>query len=136
MSADRSPLASTRRARGLLGEELAAAHLLRRGYSILERNVRTRHGEIDLIAYGAGAIVFVEVKTRRCATRGGVEPGTEPLTGLRAGQRLRLRRLAVAWLSEARPGRPSAHTIRFDAVGVTLDRRDRLVRLEHLEAAW
>ena len=60
----------------------------------------------------------------------------EPLSGLRHSQRARLRGLALAWLSEQTRGRPSARTIRFDAVGVIVDGRDRLVRLDHLEAAW
>jgi putative endonuclease len=60
------------------------------------------------------------------------------LSGLRHRQRARLRRLAVAWLSrEVPPGsRPTAETIRFDAVGVIVDGRGRLVRLDHLEGAW
>lgn len=103
------------------------------GFTIVERNVRTRHGEIDLIAHTEAALVFVEVKTRRAAA-GGL--AIEPLTGLRPRQRSRLRRLAAAWLSESGRGRPSARTIRFDAIGVTLDARDRLLRLDHLEEAW
>jgi predicted RecB family endonuclease len=46
---------------GRLGERLAAEHLERLGYTILARNHRTRHGEIDLIATHDGALVFVEV---------------------------------------------------------------------------
>ena len=59
-----------RRALGRLGERLAAAHLQRLGFAILARNVRTRHGEIDLIAFDGEALVFVEVKTRRSAGAG------------------------------------------------------------------
>ncbi len=49
---------------GRLGEDLAARHLAAQGYRILARNVRTPHGEIDLIAQQGEEIVFVEVKTR------------------------------------------------------------------------
>lgn len=126
-----------RRTLGRLGEQLAAAHLQRLGFCALGRNVRTREGEIDLIAFNGVTLVFVEVKTRRAGTRGGhVRPDQEPLTWLRPRQRARLRRLAVAWLSKERHIRPSAHTIRFDAIGVILDEKDRLVRLDHLEGAW
>ena len=136
MPSSHCPPPSSPRALGRLGEELAAAHFVRLGFSILARNVRTRHGEIDLIVYDGHTLVFVEVKSRRASagTLGG--EGLDPLAGLRSGQRSRLRQLAVAWLSEDRPDRPRAGAIRFDAVGVTLDRRDRLLRLEHLEAAW
>lgn len=139
----RSPLADAaervdgRRALGRLGEELAAAHLRRLGFSVLARNVRTRRGEIDLIAFDGATLVFAEVKTRRATARDRhIDPALEPLTALRRAQRARLRGLAVAWLSDEARIRPSARTIRFDAIGIVVDRRDGLVRLEHLEAAW
>jgi putative endonuclease len=130
-----------RRALGRLGEQLAAAHMRRLGFSQLGRNERTRHGEIDLIAFDGRTLVFVEVKTRRIGlSRAGhassVRPDQEPLTWLRPRQRIRLRRLATAWLHDEKHIRPSAHTIRFDAIGVILDPNDRLVRLDHIEGAW
>lgn len=48
---------------GQNGEDKAASYLASRGYSILERNWRTRQGEIDIIAEKAGVLVFAEVKT-------------------------------------------------------------------------
>jgi Uncharacterised protein family UPF0102 len=50
-----------RRRLGHLGEELAAAHLKRLGFTLLERNVRTRYGEIDLIVFDGRTLVFAEV---------------------------------------------------------------------------
>ena len=61
------------------GEDLAADFLTRRGYQIVDRNVRTPYGEIDLIASrevqasGSPAsrlTVFVEVKTRSSTAYG------------------------------------------------------------------
>ncbi len=49
---------------GRSGEDRAAKHLAKLGYRVLERNYRTRQGEIDLIAVDRDTIVFVEVKTR------------------------------------------------------------------------
>jgi putative endonuclease len=126
-----------RRTIGRLGEDLAASHLTRLGFSTLARNVRTRHGEIDLIVFDGKALVFVEVKTRSAGFGGRpVRPDQEPLPWLRPRQRARLRRLARSSLSHARDERPSARTIRFDAVGVIVDERGRLLRLDHVEAAW
>jgi putative endonuclease len=126
-----------RRALGRRGEEIAAAHMERLGFRVLERNVRTRSGEIDLIAFDGRTLVFVEVKTARARRGGSDASGAVPPHGwLGRRQRVRLRRLAVAWLSEARRARPTAATIRFDAVGVIIDSRQRLVRLDHLTAAW
>ena len=44
---------------------MALRHLAKKGYETLERNSRTRHGEIDLVVRGERALVFVEVKLRR-----------------------------------------------------------------------
>jgi putative endonuclease len=121
---------------GRLGEQLAAAHLERLGYAIVARNVRTRHGEIDLIAFNGEALVFAEVKSRRARRRWRPTPEEQPLAWLRVRQRTRLRRLAAAWLHQEARNRPAAHTIRFDAIGVIVDESDRLVSLDHLEGAW
>jgi putative endonuclease len=115
---------------------MAAEHLARLGFTVLERNVRTRHGEIDLIAFDGNALVFVEVKSSRSTGRERTPMVEGPLERLRPRQRMRLRRLALAWLSERRSDRPAAREIRFDAIGVTVDAHDRLLRLDHLEAAW
>jgi putative endonuclease len=126
-----------RRKLGSLGEDLAIAHFRRLGFVIVARNVRTRYGEIDLIAFNGEALVFAEIKTRRASNRRrGLCPEDQPLAWLRYGQRARLRRLACAWLYENAASRPKAHTIRFDAVGVIVDGRDRLLRLDHLDGAW
>lgn len=126
-----------RRALGRRGEQLAAAHLRRSGYEVIARNARTRHGEIDLIALGAGTLVFAEVKTRRIGGRQRApRSDQQPLAGLGARQRARLRRLAVAWLADQGRSRPSAATIRFDAIGVVLDTRGRVRTFEHIEGAW
>jgi putative endonuclease len=138
---DSPPPAPTdeRRRLGRRGEQLAAEHLERLGFRILDRNVRTRHGEIDLIAFDGRTLVFAEVKTRR-RRRAGTAVAEDPLAALRGRQRARLRRLAVAWLSSRRSGDggspPFAHTIRFDAIGVVLDEAGALLRLDHLEGAW
>jgi putative endonuclease len=124
-----------RRALGRLGEELAAAHLERLGFTTLARNVRTRHGEIDLIVFDGRTLAFVEVKTRRVRSAGR-PPGPQPLAWLRPRQQARIRRLACAWLSDSSQVRPSADAIRFDAIGVTIDRQGRLAALEHVEGAW
>ncbi len=126
-----------RRGRGRRGEGLAAEHLERRGYAILERNARSRHGEIDLIAFDGHTLVFAEVKTRMLrGAPAAPDPELSPLAGLRPRQRARLRRLAAAWLSDPCRWRPGARELRFDAIGVLLDERGALLRLDHLEAAW
>lgn len=64
MSKSRDETGMLRKRIGAAGEELAADYLSQKGYRILDRNVRTPYGEIDLIAGMDGVTVFVEVKTR------------------------------------------------------------------------
>ncbi|MBQ1596030.1 MAG: YraN family protein, partial [Clostridia bacterium] len=49
---------------GNLGEDYACEVLEGLGYEVLDRNVRSRFGEIDIIARKEGFLCFVEVKTR------------------------------------------------------------------------
>jgi putative endonuclease len=112
---------------GRLGERLAAEHLERLGYAIVARNHRTRFGELDLIACDGATLVFCEVKTRR--GRG------QPWDALHEGKRTQVRRMARAYLSDT-PNRPRAAQLRFDAIGIAIDARGRLTRLEHLEDAF
>lgn len=53
---------------GSYGEKLAANYLRRRGYTVMERNYRAGHKEIDLIVKRFRTITFVEVKTRTYRT--------------------------------------------------------------------
>ncbi len=57
-----------RQATGRWGEDSAAAYLTAKGYKVQARNVHGTHGEIDIIAFKDGLLVFVEVKTRRSHT--------------------------------------------------------------------
>jgi putative endonuclease len=115
---------------GRAGEELALAHLERLGLDLVARNHRTRWGEIDLVVHDGTTLVFVEVKTRR--TTGS---GRGPWEALHARKQAQVRRMAAAYLAEV-DERPRASELRFDAVGVVIDPQGRLVRLDHLEAAF
>jgi putative endonuclease len=76
------PTARTRL--GTRGEDIAAAYLQQQGYLLLERNFRTRYGEVDIVTRHDDTVVFVEVRTRRAGTYGTPE---ESVT-VRKGQRL------------------------------------------------
>ena len=115
---------------GRSGEDLAADHLQRLGYEIVERNYRTRWGELDIVARAGGTLAFCEVKTRRAGGRAG-----GPFDAVGRDKQARVRKMAGSWLVERRD-RPYAEVIRFDAIGVIVDACGRLVSLEHLEGAF
>lgn len=49
---------------GKHGEDLATSFLQKHGYKIIDRNFRTRGGEIDIVALDGNTLVYVEVKAR------------------------------------------------------------------------
>ena len=126
-------MSDPRRALGALGERLAAEHLERSGYRIVERNYRTRHGELDIIAAGERCLVFCEVKTRITGRN-----GPHPFESIRNGKRSQVRQMAAQWLGERRTqlDEPPQPNLRFDAIGVRLTPTGRLMELDHLEDAF
>jgi putative endonuclease len=121
-----------RRRIGRLAEDLVAARLARAGWELVERNARTRYGELDIVALDGRALVFVEVKAGRAGSAFGPE---RPVLGVGPQKQQRIRRLAVAWIRERRDI-PRYTQIRFDAVGVTLDRAGQVTDYEHLKGAF
>ncbi len=121
-----------RRRTGEIAEDLVARRLAARGWEIVERNARTRYGELDVVARDGSTLVFVEVKSAREGTSFGPE---KPILAIDARKQRRVRRLATAWMSE-RPGQAPYAEIRFDAVGVTLDRHGRAVDVDYVKGAF
>jgi putative endonuclease len=111
---------------GRWGEEEAARYLHRKGLKILERNVRTPVGEIDLVARQGKTLVFVEVKTRRGALFGTPQEAVGP-----AKQRQIVR--AAQWYLGN--GRGKGLQPRFDVVAVQA-RRDGGAEVEHIPDAF
>lgn len=121
-----------RRGTGRRGELAAAEHLEGLGWSIIARNVRTRHGEIDLVCRAPEALVFIEVKTLRSRDPQAAERALESI-GPR--KRLQVRRLARDWLADNRPP-PGCGELRFDAIGIAIGPDGRRTALAHVPAAF
>jgi putative endonuclease len=111
---------------GAYGERLAVRHLLQSGLVLLDRNWRSRAGEIDIVARDGEVLVFCEVKTRRGSSFG------TPAEALDARKVARLRRLAAEWLAQAGV-RPAE--VRFDVVAVLSPPRGA-PRVEHVRGAF
>lgn len=125
-------MTASRQRIGRLAEDLVADRLAAAGWEVLERNARTRHGELDIVARDGRTLVFVEVKAGRADSRFGPE---RPVLAVDARKQRRIRRLATAWLAANRD-LPRCDRIRFDAVGVTLDRAGHPLAVEHIENAF
>jgi putative endonuclease len=117
---------------GRTAEDLVAERLADGGWTIVERNARTRFGELDIVAADGRALVFVEVKAGR---EGSVFGPERPVLGVGPKKQRRIRRLATAWMMERRDA-PRYAEIRFDAVGVTFNRAGQVVDIEHIRNAF
>ena len=111
---------------GRVGEDLAHRHLRRGGCTIVARNYQPRSGggEVDLVAWQGGTLVFVEVKTRASVEFGEPERAVdgEKQQRLRRAARDYARRAGVEW------GR-----VRFDIVSIVLSKP---VRIEWIRDAF
>jgi len=125
-------MTQTRLRIGRAAEDLVASRLASAGWTILDRNARSRYGELDIVAIDRHTLVFVEVKAGRQDADFGPE---RPVHAIGPRKQRQVRRLAAAWMSEHRDA-PHYREIRFDAVGVTYDRAGRAVDVEHIENAF
>jgi putative endonuclease len=100
-------------------------YLIQNHYTLVERNYRTRRGEIDLIVRKNDILVFVEVKLRRGTGFG------DPLEAVTPRKQEKLRSLAEHYLY-ARD--PEFDTLRFDVIGILADQPH--VRVDHVEDAF
>jgi putative endonuclease len=98
---------------------------MRRGYELVERNFRTRYGELDLILRREHTLVVVEVKLRRGLGFG------DPLEAVTPRKQSTIRSLAEQYLAEREP---DFDTLRFDVVGILVVKG--APRVVHIEDAF
>lgn len=104
-----------RRQIGRLGEDIACDFLRDMGHTILERNWRYSHLEIDIISFDGSGIHFVEVKTREHSIQ------APPQENVRHGKQRRTAKAALGYLKTAK-GRPFGNEeCMFDVIAVTFE---------------
>lgn len=112
---------------GALGEKLAADYLKKSKYKILEKNYKTKLGEIDIIAQKDDTIVFVEVKSRSA------DPFLRGQYAVDKRKQFHIMRTAAYYLDEKK----SSLQPRFDVIEVEVDRAaGKLVSVNHIKAAF
>jgi putative endonuclease len=110
---------------GRVSEDIAGRYLLSEGWTIVCKNYRAGHKEIDIVAKRGNTIAFVEVKARSRTDRG---------HGFEAINWKKRRELAAAarrWIGE-NGWKDSEY--RFDAIAITWNGNSHI--LEHIENAW
>ena len=109
---------------GHWGEDLAARHLCACGYTLVTRNFRHQHAEIDLIVRGFGWLVFVEVRTRK----GNIL--IDPLSSVTKMKQRHLIRAANFYACSHKID----EDLRFDIVGISLVGTS--VAIDHVQDAF
>lgn len=112
---------------GALGEKLAVKHLKKKKYKILEKNYKTKAGEIDIIAKENNSLVFVEVKSRA------FDPIVSGSYAVDQKKRLHIFKTASIYIKQSKsPLQP-----RFDIIEVEIDRNDpKTFSCHHYENAF
>lgn len=95
---------------GRQGEELAGKYLEQQGFLVLEKNFRTKYGEIDIIARDGETLVFVEVRAKKHILFG------HPLETINPRKQSKIIRMATYYLSVRAV--PASMPCRFDVVGI------------------
>ena len=115
-----------RKSIGILGEELALAHLLAHGLQLVLRNYRCKLGEIDLVMMDGGTLVLVEVRYRASNDFGGAAASItweKQRKLVKAAEHLLMKR------SELR-----RYPARFDVIAITPDGSD--TRIDWIKSAF
>jgi len=113
---------------GKIGEKIAKEFLIKKGYKILEKNVKSKFGEIDLVIQDGKELVIVEVRTKIGDWFGSPE------------ESLNKKKLNKLWLNAQGYVNKIKWNGRYriDAVCIVLKESDRktVERLEHYQNIW
>jgi putative endonuclease len=117
---------------GKIGEDIACRFLMKRGYSIIERNFTQKAGEIDVIASKAGKISFIEVKTINADLSEGLKEGTyRPEENVHPEKAKRMSRTIEIYLLQKNLGEDQEWQI--DILAVYLDLKNYLAKVNMIE---
>jgi putative endonuclease len=122
-------LPQTRAETGRMGERVAADFLKEKGYRILERNFTVRRGEIDIVAFNDGGLVFVEVRSRRHT---GLR---DPAESVDRRKQKRVIKAAQCYIARRRV-RSDTVCPRFDVISVRFDPSGGAPTIAHIRNAF
>lgn len=110
------------REKGFIGEEYASRYLLAKGYKILDRNYRSRIGEIDIVAIKDELLIFIEVKARTTMNYG------YPYEAVNRRKRAKIIKSSYLYMKEKHIGDLQ---FRYDIIEVYLFDKPRINHIEN-----
>ena len=115
------------KSKGLLGEKVAVSYLLKNNFKILEKNLREKNAEVDIVALKEGVFHFVEVKSDFCA---GKEKGWFPEERIDINKIKRINKVACFYLE--RKGRQD-YSWCIDVISVLFSPEGELLEIKMME---
>lgn len=109
-----------KRETGKQGEKIAADFIRKRGYKILNTNIRYPEGEIDIVARDKKELVFLEVRTKSDEKFG------SPEESITTDKKNRLTSLSLRYIQK----HSSSESWRIEMVAVVLDKNGDTKRIE------
>jgi putative endonuclease len=108
---------------GQFGEKLAGEFLIRNGYRIIAKNIKTSYKELDLVAFKNNTLVFVEVKTRTNLRYGSADEAlfSRKLKNLKRAIGLYLRNF----------NKIKFRDIRLDLIAIDIDKFEKTAKIKH-----
>lgn len=125
---------TSKRRLGDKGEEIACMFLVKRGFTIKDRNYLRKYGELDIVAEYKGIYHFIEVKSVSCEIehykKMDKNDRYRPEDNVHSWKLKRLSRIIQAYISDKRLSHVDWH---FDVITVYIDQKARRAALEFLE---
>lgn len=109
---------------GKIGEQIAVDFLIKKGYTIKERNWHFKKAEIDIIAQLENILIAVEVKTRSTDVFGDPQEFIKP----------KQKNLLITAMNEYVIFKDLDVDVRFDVIGIIKNQKE--IKIEHLEDAF
>ncbi|MES2471008.1 MAG: YraN family protein [Patescibacteria group bacterium] len=119
---------------GKWGEDMAVRFLMKHGYSIVDRNIRSKAGEIDIIALNNEVLTFIEVKSSRQSGDTYETEAYRPEVRVNRTKTLRIRKLAAQYLKGLKDNDIAYNfsTIAFAVVSVSINKAARKGKIRFL----
>lgn len=108
---------------GQFGERLAGEFLIRNGYRIIEKNIKTSYKELDIVSFKDNSLIFVEVKTRTTLRYGSADEAlfSRKLKNLKRAIGIYLRNF----------NKTKFKNIRLDLIAVDIDKPKKTAKIKH-----
>ncbi|MBA3047341.1 YraN family protein [Patescibacteria group bacterium] len=107
---------------GQFGEKLAIDYLTRKGYKIIDKNIKISYREIDVIARKNNGLIFIEVKTRTSDKFGFADEAVSSK---------KIKRLKTAISAYLKNDNSGLKNLRLDLIAIDINKGKKIAKIKH-----